>query len=116
MGGKIQRGYGLKEKRFYLFNASRWVPFGAEPKIESNPDPRIIKNQEIAPACCHVVPILYQGIFDISIINNIVDQLRVSGSVAVPGFKAEGVVVYHPNAKQYFKVTCEKDDKPKGQE
>ena len=30
-GSGIQRGYGLKEKRFSLFNARRWCQHGAEP-------------------------------------------------------------------------------------
>jgi hypothetical protein len=36
IGGKIQRGYGLKEKRFYLFNTFKWVDkrYMLEPKQE----------------------------------------------------------------------------------
>jgi hypothetical protein len=42
-----------------------------------------------------------------------VKRLAITGSVMVPGFAAEGVVVYHEHAKQYFKKTCEGDEKPK---
>ena len=40
-GQGIQRGYGLTEKRFSLFNTRRWGPH--------NPN---------TPKCCHVVPII----------------------------------------------------------
>src|SRR5580692_3598930 len=39
-GSGIQRRYGLKEKRFSLFNSGRWT-------------------DDVRPACCHVVPVLY---------------------------------------------------------
>jgi hypothetical protein len=42
-GAGIQRRYGLTEKRFSLFNVTRWG--------------------EARPACCHVVPTLYRGPF-----------------------------------------------------
>lgn len=96
-GKGIQRGYGLDEKRFWLFNTHRW----------SNPETR--------PACVGCVPILYKGPFDQSWINGRLDILRSSGSVAAPGFmKPEGIVVYHTAANTMFKVTCEKDDEWKG--
>src|SRR3990167_9351566 len=43
-GQGIQRGYGLKEKRFSLFNVKRW--------------------KDTRPAGCHVVTILYIGMLD----------------------------------------------------
>lgn len=94
-GGKVQRGYGLKEKRFSLFNTSRW-------------------NEETKPACCHVVPVLYQGPFDTEAIDATLAELRNSGSKAAPGFmNPEGVVVYHVAGNLYFKKTLEKDEMPK---
>lgn len=52
-GQGIQRGYGLKEKRFSLFNVGRWL---------SHDDTDT--HGTLAPACCHVVPTLYRGAFD----------------------------------------------------
>jgi hypothetical protein len=44
-GSGIQRGYNLPkgEKRFSLFNVSRWALFGTEPQIIPSADPRIVK-------------------------------------------------------------------------
>lgn len=98
-GSGIQRGYGLTkgEKRFSLFNVARW----------SNPDER--------PACCGVVPVLYQGPFSTDEIDAQIQFLRDFGSAASPGFmKPEGAIVWHDAARQLFKVTLEKDSEPKG--
>lgn len=93
-GAGIQCGYGLKEKRFSLFNTHRWG--------------------ESRPACCHVVPVLARG-RDVSFaVAEGLDALR-SGSVAAPGFmRPEGVVAFHSASGQLFKVTIEKDEEPKG--
>lgn len=93
----IGRGYGLTERRFSLFNTARW----------SNPETR--------PACCQVVPILYSGPMDESAINGAISMLRTGGSLAEPGWASpEGVVIFHTAANALFKVTLEKDEKPKG--
>lgn len=101
-GNGIQRGYGLAEKRFSLFNTARW---GAH-----NPN---------TPACCSVVPVLSRpGLLESGSgsIADTLDELRASGSVAAPGFmRPEGIIVYHTSSKQMFKVLLENDDKPKGQ-
>ncbi|MEZ0212474.1 MAG: RNA ligase family protein [Xanthobacteraceae bacterium] len=90
----IQRGYGLHERRFSLFNAGRWG------------DKR--------PACCHVVPTIYEGPFEQNAVRGIIAGLRLLGSTAAPGFmKPEGVVIWHEGARQVFKVTLEGDDAPK---
>lgn len=95
-GAGIQRKYGLDEKRFSLFNTKQW----------STPD---------RPACCYVVPVLYQGAFDQIIIEDWINTLRTEGSQAAPGFmKPEGVVIWHDAARVYFKKTIEGDEKPKG--
>jgi hypothetical protein len=94
-GYKIQRGYGLSERRFSLFNVSRW--------------------SETRPACCHVVPVLYDGIFDTNEINDALDLLREHGSQAAPGFmRPEGVVVWHEPQGFLFKKTLERDEEHKG--
>lgn len=95
-GSGIQRGYGLAkgERRFSLFNVSRWA------------DER--------PACCHVVPTLYRGLFDQEAIEAALADLAANGSRAAPGFmKPEGVVVFHVAGNVGFKRTIEKDDQPK---
>ena len=97
-GSGIQRGYGLPkgEKRFSLFNVSRW------------------SDDEIRPKCCHVVPILYRGIFDTAKIDECLNTLKEKGSFAFDGFmKPEGVVVFHIAGNIGFKKTIEKDDTPK---
>ena len=100
-GQGIQRGYGLKEKRFSLFNTNHW---------EYN-DPR----HEGVPGL-GTVPVLFTGLFDSSIINDIVTY-DLEESYAAPGFNnPEGVVVWHDAARQSFKVLKENDDIPKGNE
>lgn len=95
-GSGIQRGYGLTkgEKRLSLFNVSRWA--------------------YERPACCHVVPVLWQGIFDTEAIEVCLEELRANGSRAAPGFmKPEGVVVFHIQGNFGLKKTLEKDSEPK---
>ncbi len=97
-GSGCQRGYGLtnREKRFSLFNTGRW------------------NDLTPPPACCHVVPVLYTGIFTSTAVDACLDILRTQGSRAAPGFmKPEGVVIYQTAGRCYFKKTLEKDDEPK---
>ena len=97
-GNGIQRGYGLKEKRFSLFNTTRWW------------------NDLERPSCCHVVPELYRGIFSANSVEDSISMLMHNGSQASPGFMdPEGIVVYHVAAKVGFKKTIKNDEKPKGQ-
>lgn len=92
----IQRGYGLHERRFSLFNAPRW------------------KDDPNRPACCSVVPILAAGVFTDEIVSTALERLRTLGSVAAPGFmKPEGLIVYHVAAGIGFKKTLEHDESPK---
>ena len=98
-GQGIQRKYGLGEKRWSLFNVSRWN--------EGNPP----------PACCHVVPTLWRGDFDTREILRVMEELRIDGSRAAPGFmKPEGVVIYHAQANVLFKKTFDGDAAGKGRE
>jgi len=97
-GSGIQRGYGLQkgEKRFSLFNTARWA------------------DDATRPACCDVVPVLHQGRFATTEIENCLSVLRDDGSFVAPGFmKPEGIIVWHEAARQLFKVTLEKDSEPK---
>lgn len=111
-GSGIQRGYGLSkgEKRFSLFNVDRWI------------DSHIIPMNcgkgkvELAPKCCHVVPILARGEFThiVSCLPTILNGLRTEGSAASRGFsKPEGVVIWHVQGRFGLKKTLEKDEQPK---
>jgi len=106
-GKGIQRGYGLEEKRFALFNVSKWV---------AKDDFITIEKQQHAPACCSVVPVMYEGPFDTTTINDVLDILKKNGSLAVHGYmNPEGICIYHTAAGQYFKKTIENDEKHKGE-
>ena len=62
-----------------------------------------------------MVPVLYEGVFSSDVIDKTIEDLRVNGSRAVPGFmKPEGLIVYHAAARSLFKVTVERDEVPKG--
>ena len=113
-GAGIQRHYGLKEKRFSLFNTQRWALHGTPPKAYSTADPRVTRIQDILPACCSLVPVLYQGLLDTVIIDHCLEWMKLTGSVAAPGFmKPEGVVVFHSAGNVGFKKTLDKDNLPK---
>lgn len=95
-GVGIQRGYDLGEKRFSLFNSYRW---------------RDIEN-EVIPQLS-VVKVIKDGVFSSELVNEAMDILRNS-SLSAPGFKhPEGIVIYHTQIKQMFKVTFEYDEKGK---
>lgn len=96
-GGGIQRGYGLDERRFMLFDVDRWAP--APPDVPG----------------VEVATVLYRGAFDVGAIEGAVDDLELYGSVHVPDFPdAEGVVIYHTQGHVSFKITLEGDERPKG--
>lgn len=92
-GSGIQRKYGVSEKRWSLFNVSRWT--------DSRPD------------CCHVVPIVNRGI-GFHAVYEAIDILKTEGSKAAPGFmKPEGVVAFHVHSRSLFKMTIERDQEHK---
>lgn len=96
-GAGIQRRYGLANKRFSLFNVSRWA------------------DDALRPRCCHVVPELWRGLMDNAPIQHLLLLLKANGSKASPGFmKPEGIVIYHVASGVGFKKTIESDEKPKG--
>jgi hypothetical protein len=115
-GQGIQRGYGLSEKRFSLFNVGRWVDRhyvheGREEMVNETATYFGGSHIPYAPSCCHVVPVLsYGDAFDTKRAELTLANLKGSGSVAAPGFaNPEGIMVYHTAAKQYFKKTFEGD-------
>ncbi len=92
----IQRGYGLPTKRFALFNTYRW------------------SDASKRPACCEVVPVLFQGNFSTETVRECIELLKTTGSKVNSKFpNPEGVVVYHTAARIYLKKTIEKDAEPK---
>jgi RNA ligase len=96
-GNGIQRRYDLAEKRFSLFNTSRW-------------------NDEVRPACCHLVPVLYSGVWTGLEQLEAIKTLTYGGSVAAPGFmNPEGIVIWHEAARQLFKKTILHDEVSKGE-
>lgn len=112
-GSGIQRGYGLRgdDKRFSLFNVSRWCRVGETPQRIPSIDPRIEKYQDVLPACCGLVPVLGRGMFDTTQIENILASMRIYGSTAVPGFmRPEGIVVFHTAGNVGFKRTLDGDE------
>jgi hypothetical protein len=94
----IQRGYGLTERRFALFNVKRHkaVPFAdlGLPNVET-------------------VPVLYEGTFDADAIQSCLTGLSEWGSNVGSGV-AEGIVVFHTASSTMYKVTLENDEVPKG--
>lgn len=95
-GTGINRGYGLSEKRFSLFNVSKWADPASRPG-------------------CWVVPTLWRGIISTPVINDIINILESHGSQAAPGFmQPEGVVIFHTASSTLYKKTILKDEKPKG--
>lgn len=95
-GKGIQRNYSLTEKRFSLFNTERW------------------SDDAVRPACCSVVPVLYDGLFDSNPLKGVLNRLEKEGSVASPGFmQPEGIVVFHVAANIGFKKTLLKDEMSK---
>lgn len=116
-GKGINRGYGLDEKRFSLFNVSRWDRAIFEENEEMlsthhNPPPR--KEYVAPPPCCGVVPVLYRGPFVASAIDGAITDLLKYGSYAQPGYRMpEGIMVYHTAAGQLFKRTILNDETPK---
>jgi hypothetical protein len=113
-GRGIQRNYGLSERRFSLFNVSRWCLHGETPKQIPTADPRIVKMQDVLPDCCHLVPILRQGINISTLAESALYELRQRGSVAAPGFmNPEGIVVFHTAGDVGFKMTLDNDGVPK---
>lgn len=93
-GAGIQRAYGRtgNDKRFALFNTSRW-------------------SGEDRPACCEVMTVLYAGEFSRDAVHAQMRRLAEEGSAHVPGFmKPEGIVVYLPGPTMLLKDTFEHSD------
>jgi len=75
----------LKEKELFLFNTFRWNP--------NNPN---------RPACCNVVPVLFEGLM---LPDTISQQLLELQDRAAVGQTPEGVVAYYHAFRKYTKHT-----------
>ena len=105
-GKGIQRGYGLDEKRFALFNAVRWtvhVDLGEGASMQTVPE-----EFKDVPGLT-VVPELFRGSIQDTGLDDAVEYaltvLRAQGSWASPGFdRPEGVVVFFIDSRTGYKV------------
>lgn len=75
------------DKRFYLFNTSRWG------------------DHHLPPEGIYVVPVLYRGEYSSSIVDSIMNNLLTTS--AASGYKPEGCVVYFPALDSMEKHTFE---------
>jgi len=94
----IGRRYGMSMKRFYLFNTFR---FGTT----ENPIPK-----DVFEAGLDVVPIIYEGDFNSSAVENAMSKLKENGSAIADFMNPEGIIVYHHGLRTYAKVTFEFDN------
>lgn len=100
-GSKIQRGYGLKERRFSLFNASRWADtITVEPGSTS------------VSALC-TVPILYKGPFDASQIDKWTAYMKLGSKAVEHHWDSEGIIVDLREAGARYKILLENNDNHK---
>lgn len=100
-GKGVQRGYGLPEKRFSLFNVHKW-------DSGINSGAVALAGTVRPPGCVDVVPIAAKGAFDTAAITELVGRLSQVGSLAAPGFpRPEGIVVQHVPSRQLYKVTVD---------
>lgn len=117
-GVGINRGYGIHERRFSLFNIMRWR------KTETGKTV-IEEIQKYLPNVA-LVPVLYEGPWFTKDEHDSVPEytpdssiewLKRKGSCAAPNYmKPEGIVVYHKASDYLFKVTCERDQEWKGKQ
>ena len=120
-GHGIQRNYGLKEKRFSLFNVIRWNEemfemFKVKPWVDREKQKDRGERPVFVqpPSCCYTVPVLSVESFPPDTkycLCNLADK----GSRAATGFmKPEGIVIYHVSGNVLFKKTFENDEDGKG--
>lgn len=84
-GRGINRGYGIEDRRFSLFNPT--------------------KHSEV----CYNIPSIFSGNHLLGLVSASKAELSEKGSLAVPGYmKPEGLVVYAEKAKCYWKVVIDK--------
>jgi hypothetical protein len=138
-GRGIQRGYGLSEKRFSLFDVEKW---DEKAKGHGALD---LANARLNGCSIHCVPVLWRGPWlSPGVVgfcddadpknedgtpkwsvepgnprqrytpNFALEWLAREGSQAAPGYmNPEGIVIYHKASQTYFKATIKGDEKPK---
>lgn len=125
-GQGIQRGYGLREKRFSVFNVQRWH----DPIMVQEGRSLVLGEKSTpVPAIVSVVPVIYYGPMYTdegggvkgNPVQGSLDLLDLRGSFAAPGYRyeegqskgPEGIVIYHTASRTLFKKTLENDEKGK---
>lgn len=104
-GHGIQRGYGLTERRFALFNVGRWKD-ARQPLwqgAEGYPYPRAVQ----VPDCVTTVPLLLVTTGDRRDVwaAITIGALEKAGSAAVPGFeRPEGIIIFNEAHSTYEKA------------
>lgn len=108
-GQGIARGYGLKERRFSLFNTTRWA---SDYNVMGFGSTAVRGSGQLL----YAVPVLvYLEEFNTREVDFELDRLADQGSFAAPGFtNPEGVVVYHTASDALFKKTLDANDGHKG--
>jgi hypothetical protein len=97
-GEGIGRGYGMSERRFSLFNTSRWKAVNFLHQVQG------FENVYVVPE------ITTLDKFDTTEILRRAMMLKVTGSLARRGWpEPEGIVVYHTAADALFKYTFDGD-------
>lgn len=100
-GKGINRGYGIEDRRFSLFNTAKWQWSISRP-VGIN---------------CLCVPILYEGDFSTGAVYMALERLKLDGSKAAPGFMdPEGIIIYHTAGNVLFKKTLVGDELGKSSE
>lgn len=85
-GPGIQKNpHNLKNKKFFLFNTFRWN-----------------ENNLNKPACCDVVPVMFNGLIKPDTISLMLEQLIKNST---PEVTPEGIVVYYHTFRKYTKHT-----------
>lgn len=107
-GQGIQRGYGLDQRYFALFNAYRWREIDSKRPTASILAPPILEAAVRHRINLWVVPVLYVGPWSEDAINSALDHLGRATSYAGYG-PAEGIVVYHRASNSNYKVLLEND-------
>lgn len=91
-GAGIQRRYGMNEKKFFLFDAHRWVQrdFEQAPWVTPNLD---------------IVPYLYEGYADGVDLDALYHDLRTHGSYIADFDNPEGIVAHFKDSGKSYKIT-----------
>lgn len=93
------------------FGFARWAHENRDELLKLGPGRHF---GEWWPACCHVVPVLFQGIFTQQAVDSTLALLASEGSRAAPGFMdPEGIVLFHTAASALFKKTLKGDEEGK---